>query len=240
MSDDDQGAIQDWIRRGKPKKGDAPAVAGAADPPSDGGWMGTAENLVGSTGATIAGLGKGAVQSFGNTPWGSIPNEDGKSPVLNWAKSENKDYPVAEGAGRLTAEYGPLALLPDLGLEGLTAKAIPELPRVANLIGKGLEGTWKGGVGGATQRDTKTGAEVGGGTATAYNAYRMLPYQAQWMLPVAAIMAMSKAGGEGYVPWDVRHILSYMAEAAMALSGKVPGVAGALGAKAFGDDSGGK
>jgi|SRR5580693_6079812 hypothetical protein len=215
---------------GRPDFGDQhPAAAGGGD------WTGTAEKLLGATGATIGGLGKGAVQSFGNAPWASIPNEDGKSPVLNWAKTEDKNYPVAEKAGRYAAQYGPLAIIPSVGLEGLAAKAIPEFPRAASIIGKGLEGTWKGAVGGATQGDAKTGAATGGGTAAAYNAYRMLPHQAQWMLPVAAIMAMSKAGGEGYIPWDTRHILSYLAEAAAGLTGKLPGVAGALGAKAFGE-----
>ena len=60
------------------------------------------------------------------------------------------------------------------------------------------------------------------------------------MIPLAAVMAASEAGGRGYLPWDVRHVLSYMAEAAAALSGKVPGVSGALGAKAFVGDSCGK
>lgn len=226
---DDQHAPTAAAPSGRPDFGDRPAPAGGE---------GLASKLLGSTSATIGGIGKGAVQSFGNAPWGSIPNEDGKSPLLNWAKTENKNYPTAEKAGRYAAEYGPLMMLPSVGLEGLAAKTIPEFPRAASIIGKGLEGTWKGGVGGATQGDPQTGAATGGGSAAAYRAYRMLPHQAQWMLPVAAIMAMSKAGGEGYIPWDTRHILSYLGEAAAGLSGKFPGVAGALGAKLFGDTDG--
>ena len=236
---DDQGAIQDWIRRGKPKKGDAPAPA-EASPTGDNSWMSTASRIAGSTAATVQGMGKGLAE-MGAPPGGvSLRDADPKGPVATWAKSEEPDYPVAEGAGRLAAQYLPLAMLPSVGLEGLAAKTIPEFPRAASIIGRGLEGTWKGGVGGATQGDTKTGAATGGGLSTAYRAYQMLPGP-RWMLPVAAIMAMSKAGGEGYVPWDVRHILSYLAEAAGGIAGgKIPGVAGALGAKAFGGDDGGQ
>jgi hypothetical protein len=231
---DDQHAAAPAATGGRPDFGDRPAPAGG------GGWAETGEKLLGSTGATIGGFGKELAQ-MGAPPGGvSLQEADPKGPVATWAKTEDKNYPTAEKAGR----YGPgaigLMMMPDLGLEGLAAKTIPEFPRAARIIGKGLEGTWKGGVGGATQGDPKTGSEVGGGTAAAYSAYRMLPGQAQWMLPVAAIMAMSKAGGEGYIPWDTRHILSYLAEAAAGLGGKFPGLTGAFGAKALGGGDGGK
>jgi hypothetical protein len=213
-----------------PDFGDRPAAATSTTDD----WLHAGGRLLGSTAATAIGAEKGLVQSFGNAPWGSIPNEDGKSPVLNWAKSENKDYPWAEGAGRLAGEYGPLAALPESGAGKAIEASMSDLPRLARVIGKGVEGTWKGAVGGTTQGDAATGGDVGGGAATAYSAYRMLPHQAQWMLPIAAIWGASKAADQGYLHWEPRHILAYLAEAAAALGGKFPGVGGALGAKAFG------
>jgi hypothetical protein len=213
-----------------PDFGDRAAPSSTADD-----WLHAGGRLLGSTAATAIGAEKGLVQSLGNAPWGSIPNEDGKSPLLNWAKSENKDYPVAEGAGRYGPEAIGLMALPELGVGRGIETAMSEAPRFARVLGKGAEGMWKGAVGGATQGDTKVGADVGAGSSAAFSAYRMLPHQAQWMIPLAAIVAASKVGGEGYVPWHTRHILSYLAEAAAALSGKFPGVSGALGAKALGD-----
>jgi hypothetical protein len=204
--------------------------------PSSETWSGLASNLLGATSATIGGLGKGAVQSFGNAPWGSIPNEDGKSPLLNWAKTEDKDYPVAEKAGRYAAEYGPLALLPELGGVRVASKIIPEFPRAARVIGKGLEGAWKGAVGGATQGDTKTGAAVGGGTAAGSAAFMALPWWLKSALTTGAVVGAREGGA--HLPagsWHLAHPLALLAAAAL---GKFPGVTGALGAKAFGDEGG--
>lgn len=214
--------------------------------PSSETWSGLASNLLGATSATIGGLGKGAVQSFGNAPWASIPNEDGKSPVLNWAKSENKDYPVAEKAGRYAAEYGPLALLPEIGGEAAMARlfSVPrnaagqleKLPALAKVMAKGLEGTWKGAVGGATQGDTKTGAAVGGGTAAGSAAFMALPWWLKSALTTGAVVGAREGGA--HLPagsWHLAHPLALLAAAAL---GKFPGMSGALGAKAFGGDSG--
>jgi hypothetical protein len=214
---------------GRPDFGDRhPAAAG-------GGWAETGEKLLGATSATIGGLGKGAVESFGNAPWGSIPNEDGKSPVLNWAKTEDKNYPVAEKAGRLAAEYAPLAMLPEAGAVRGMAKAIPEFPRVARVIGKGLEGTWKGAVGGATQGDPKTGAEVGGGTAAGTAAFMAAPNWLKTIIGLGALEGGRDLAGGGRLPfgmWHMAHPLALFAAAAM---GKFPGLTGALGAKELGD-----
>lgn len=201
-------------------------------------WGGLASSLLGATSATVSGLGKGAVQSFGNAPWGSIPNADGQSPVLNWAKSENKDYPVAEKAGRYAAEYGPLALLPELGGVRAASKIIPEFPRAARIIGKGLEGTWKGAVGGATQGDAKTGAEVGGGTAAGTAAFMAAPSWLKYMTGLAALEAAHSGGAR--LPWGSFHMAHPLALMAASVLGKFPGLSGALGAKAFGGDSGGE
>lgn len=206
--------------------------------PNSGTWSGLASNLLGSTSATISGLGKGLVTSVENSPLGSIPNEDGKSPVMNWAKSENKDYPVAEKAGRYAAQYGPLALLPNLGGERAAAWAIPELPRLARIAGKALEGTWKGAVGGATQGDPKTGAEVGGGTAAGTAAFMAAPSWLKYMAGLAALESVREGGVR--LPWGSWHMAHPLAAMSAAVLGKAPGVSGALGAKAFGGDSGGE
>lgn len=199
-------------------------------------WGGLASSLLGATSATVSGLGKGAVQSFGNAPWGSIPDDDGKSPVMNWAKSENQDYPIAEKAGRYAAQYGPLAFLPELGGVRAASKVIPELPRLARIAGKGLEGTWKGAVGGATQGDPKTGAEVGGGTAAASAALSVAPSWLKYLAGLAALESVHAGGVR--LPWGSWHMAHPLAALASAALGKVPGVSGALGAKAFGDTGG--
>ena len=201
-------------------------------------WGGLASSLLGATSATASGLGKGAVQSFGNAPWGSIPNADSQSPVLNWAKTEDKDYPVAEKAGRYAAEYGPLALLPEMGGVRAASKIIPEFPRAARIIGKGLEGTWKGAVGGATQGDTKTGAEVGGGTAAGTAAFMAAPSWLKFLVGMGVLDAAHEGGGVR-LPWGTYHLAHPLATMAATVLGFAPGVSGALGAKAFGDDSGG-
>jgi hypothetical protein len=195
-------------------------------------WSGLGSSLLGATSATVSGMGKGAVSTFG----GMIPNEDGKSPVLNWAKSENTDYPIAEKAGRYAAEYAPLTLLPELGGVRVASKIIPELPRVARVLGKGVEGAWKGAVGGATQGDPKTGAEVGGGTAAGSAAFMALPWWLKSALTTGAIVGAREGGA--HLPagsWHLAHPLALLAAAAL---GKFPGVTGALGAKAFGDEGG--
>jgi hypothetical protein len=218
---------------GRPDFGDQhPAAAGGGD------WTGTAEKLLGATGATIGGLGKGAVQSFGNTPWGSIPNEDGKSPVLNWAKTEDKNYPVAEKAGRYAAEYGPLALMPELGGAGFAAKMVPELPRLARIVGTGIEGTAKGALGGATQGDTKTGAEAGGAGAASRAAFMAAPNWLKTMIGLGALEA-ARSGGER-LPWGSWHMAHPLAIMAAALLGGKPGVTGAAAAKMFGGGDDGK
>jgi hypothetical protein len=215
----------------------APAAPDFGDQhPAGGDWSTTAGQLLGSTSATISGLGKGAVNAVESSAFGSIPNEDGKSPVMNWAKSENKDYPVAEQAGRWAAEYGPLALLPDLGGVRAARTVIPELPRLARVVGKGLEGTWKGAVGGATQGDTKTGAEVGGGTAAGTAAFMAAP---NWLKTLIGIGALEGghdiAASGGRLPWGMWHAAHPLALLAAAALGKFPGLTGAIGAKAFGD-----
>jgi hypothetical protein len=221
-------AFQQWHSVGAPSG--QPRAQG-------GGWTGTAKDLLGSTSATIQGLGKGAVNAIENSPLGTIPNEDNKSPVMNWAKSENKDYPVAEKAGRIASEYAPLALLPETGLgEAAMSRAflVPageQLPRLAKVMSKGLEGTWRGGVGGATQGDTKTGAEVGGGTAAAASVLRQFP---QLMWP-AGFMAIEAAREGVKLPWGSWHLSHPLAALAAAAMGFAPGVSGALGAKEFGD-----
>ena len=215
-------------------------------------WSGLGSSLLGATSATVSGLGKGIVNSVENSPLGSIPNDDGRSPVMNWAKSENKDYPVAEKAGRYAAEYAPLALLPELGGVRVASKIIPELPRVARVLGKGVEGAWKGAAGGAAEANVDTpsgdeagrrvarGAAEGAGTTVALGAgqaaLRAMPY---WVLPAAI------AGGElmhgRFLPWHIRHAMGMahpLALLAAAAMGKFPGVTGALGAKEFGDDGG--
>jgi hypothetical protein len=198
--------------------------------------METGEKLLGATGATIGGIGKGAVQSFGNAPWASIPNEDGKSPVLNWAKTEDKDYPVAEKAGRYAAEYGPLALMPELGGAKFAAKMVPELPRLARIVGSGIEGTAKGAVGGATQGDTKTGAEAGGAGALGRAAFMAAPSWLKYLAGMAALEAAHSEGGR--LPWGSFHMAHPLAIMAAALLGGKPGVTGAAAAKMFGGDSG--
>jgi hypothetical protein len=207
--------------------------------PATGGAGGLASNLLGSTSATIGGIGKGLAQ-IGAPPGGaSLREADPKGPVATWAKTEDKDYPTAEKAGRLAAQYGPLAMIPSVGLEGLAAKTIPEFPRVAGVIGKGLEGTWKGGVGGATQGDPKTGAEVGGGTAAGSAAFMAAPGWLKSVLAMGALMGGREMTG-GRLPWGAYHMAHPLALLAAAALGRFPGLSGAFGAKALGDGSGDK
>jgi hypothetical protein len=222
FGDDQHAPAATATPSGRPDFGDQhPAAAGG----------GLASDLLGSTSATISGLGKGLAQ-MGAPPGGvSLREADPQGPVATWAKTENKDYPVAEKAGRWTAEYGPLALMPDIGAPGALARAVPELPRLARVVGKGLEGTWKGAVGGATQGDTKTGAEVGGGTAAAASVLRQFP---QLMWP-AGFMAIEAAREGVKLPWGFWHLSHPLAALAAAAMGWAPGVSGALGAKALGD-----
>jgi hypothetical protein len=223
-TDKEAQSFQQWHSAGAPPSGQPRA--------SGGGWTGTAKDILGSTSATISGLGKGLAQ-MGAPPGGVSLNEaDPQGPVATWAKSEDKQYPVAEKAGRWTAEYGPLALLPDIGAPGAFAKAVPELPRIARVVGKGAEGLWKGAVGGRTQGDPKTGAEVGGGTATAAAALKEFP---QLMWP-AGFMAYEAARGGGVkLPWGAWHLSYPLAALAAAAMGFAPGISGAAGAKAFGE-----
>lgn len=201
-------------------------------------WSGLGSSLLGATSATVSGLGKGIVNSVENSPLGSIPNDDGKSPVMNWAKSENKDYPVAEKAGRYAAEYAPLVMLPELGGVRVASKIIPELPRVARVLGKGAEGAWKGAVGGATQGDPKTGAEVGAGTAAGTAAFMAAPNWLKTIIGLGALEGGRDLAGGGRLPYGMWHMAHPLALLAAAALGKFPGVTGALGAKAFGDEGG--
>lgn len=219
---------------GRPDFGDRPAPTHF----NSGTWSGLASDLLGSTSATIGGLERGAVNTIENSPLGSIPNEDNKSPVMNWAKTENKDYPVAEKAGRWAAEYAPLMMLPEAGAARGVAKVIPELPRLARVVGKGLEGTWKGAVGGATQGDPKTGAEVGGGTAAGTAAFMAAPNWLKTLIGIGALEGGHDLAGSGRLPWGMWHAAHPLALLAAAALGKFPGLTGALGAKAFGDDNG--
>lgn len=193
---------------------------------------GVVGNLMGATGATFMGMAKG-VADMGQHLAG-----DPEGPIGDFAKSENKDYPTAEKAGRYTAEYGPLLFLPELGAEGLAAKVIPELPRVARIVGKGLEGTWKGAVGGLTQGDTKTGAEVGGGTAAATAAFMAAPSWVKTLTGLAALEA-ARSGGVS-LPWGSWHMAHPLAAMAATALGKFPGLSGALGTKALGGGGGGE
>jgi hypothetical protein len=220
---------------GRPDFGDRPAASS-----DDGGWAETGEKLLGATSATIGGLGKGLAQ-MGAPPGGvSLQEADPKGPVASWATTEDKDYPVAEKAGRVAAQYGPLVMMPALGGEGLVARAIPEFPRIARVIGAGLEGTAKGAVGGASQGDTKTGAKVGGGTAAGTAAFMALPSWAKTLTALAALEGGRDMAGGGRLPWGTWHMAHPLALMAATILGKFPGVSGALGAKAFGGGDGGQ
>ena len=210
---------------GRPDFGDPHPAAGG----------GLASDLLGATSATITGLGKGLAQ-MGAPPGGvSLREADPKGPVATWAKTEDQNYPVAEKAGRWTAEYGPLAMIPDIGAARFAAKAVPELPRIARVVGKGLEGTWKGAVGGATQGDTKTGAEVGGGTAAGTAAFMAAPSWLKTLIGIGALEGGKDLAGGGRLPWGMWHAAHPLALLAAAALGTFPGLTGALGAKAFGE-----
>lgn len=224
---------EDWekFNRGyQEQAGNAPASSGGG---SSGGGLGA--DLLGATSATITGMGKGLAQ-MGAPPGGVSLNEaDPKGPVATWAGTEDQRYPIAEKAGRYAAEYGPLAALPDVGAPGAFAKAVPELPRLARIAGKGAEGLWKGGVGGYTQGNPKAGAATGGGTAAAAATLKEFP-QIMWPAGFAAIEAAREGGLP--LPWGAWHLAHPLAALAALVAGKAPGVAGALGAEAVGRDDG--
>lgn len=236
MTDEEWNKTQNWLKSGaKAAPPKPPAPLTKDDPPAPSG--GVAADLLGSTSATISGIGKGLAQ-MGAPPGGiSLREADPKGPVATWAKQEDEKYPVAEKAGRYAAEYAPLAMLPDVGAPAALGKMVPELPRLARIVGKGLEGTWKGGVGGATQGDPTTGAAVGGGSAAASAAFMAMPEWLKYMAGLAAIEGGREAMGRGaHLPWGSWHLAHPLAMMAAALLGKAPGVSGALGAKALGDD----
>jgi hypothetical protein len=225
---DEAAKFQQWYSAGAPPKGAQPGASG------DGGGGQLASDLLGSTSATVSGIGKGLAQ-MGAPPGGvSLREADPKGPVATWAGSENKQYPTAEKAGRYAAEYGPLALMPDIGAPEAFAKAVPELPRLARVVGKGAEGVWKGGVGGYTQGNPKVGAATGGGTAMAAEALRRFP-SIVWPAGFMAMEAFREGGRLPGGAWHLAHPLAALAAAAM---GFAPGVSGALGAGAVGPEKG--
>jgi hypothetical protein len=225
MTDEEWQKFQQWHGSGA-QPNPQPGAGG------DGGGGQLASDLVGSTSATVSGIGKGLAQ-MGAPPGGvSLREADPKGPVATWAGSENKQYPTAEKAGRYAAEYGPLALLPDVGAPEAFARAVPELPRLARVAGKGAEGLWKGGVGGYTQSNPKVGAETGGGTALAASALKQFP---QLMWP-AGFMAIEAAREGGKLPWGSWHLAHPLAALAAAAMGFAPGVSGAIGADLAGPE----
>ena len=187
----------------------------------------TAGRLAGATAATVEGMGKGIANVSGNLPTlVGLPALSSK-----WASSRNPNYPIAEGVGRLAPLGVGLAAMPEAGMEEAATNLVPELakvPRIARAVGKVGEGVWKGYVGGGTQGDPRAGEATGAGSAAAWEALRNIPGR-QYIVPAAIIGAAEMARG-GYMPWVQRHALSYLAEMAAALSGKFPGIAGALGA----------
>jgi hypothetical protein len=191
-----------------------------------GGWS----RLAGATGATLEGVGKGIANVSGN-----LPTLIGL-PALHsqWASSTNKDYPIAEGAGKFAPDLAALAFLPNVGMEGLATEAVPALeqaPRLAKAVGNVGEAAWKGYVGGGTQGHPGAGSATATGSRTLLEAAKAIPGK-QFLLP-AAMVAAAEMAGRGYTPWGVRHMLSYLAEAAAALSGKLPGSSGAIGASIY-------
>jgi hypothetical protein len=232
---EDWEKFQQWRQAGAPPSNQPRA--------SGGGWEGTAKDLLGATSATIGGLGKGAVSAVENLPGvGSIPDTpESPSPVMSWARSENKDYPVAEKAGRIASQYAPLAMLPESGLGEAAMSRLflvpknAQLPRLAKVMSKGLEGAWRGGVGGATQGDTKTGAATGAGTAAAASVLKQFP-QLMWPAGFMAIEAAREGVKLPYGTWHLSHPLAALAAAALGLA---PGVSGAIGARTFGEGGSG-
>lgn len=221
---EDKDTIRQWLQSGAPKKGGGAPASG-----DGGGGSDTFGNLIGSTAATIGGIGKGVAQ-LGAPPGGrSLQDADPEGPVASWAKTEDKRYPIAEKAGRYAAEYAPLAALPDVGAPGAFAKAVPEIPRIMNVAGKGAEGLWKGAVGGASQGNTKAGAVTGGATGTAASMLKQFPLL-RTLAGVAAIEGAREGGGGGKMPWGSWHLAHPLAALAAAAMGFAPGVSGAIGA----------
>lgn len=225
MTDEEWQKLSQWRSAGAPPRGQSGGGAGVGD---------LIGRLAGSTAATAIGIEKGAAQ-LGAPPGGvSLREADPTGPVATWAKTGNRDYPIAEGAGRAAVQYGPLAALPDVGAPGAFARAVPELPRLARVAGKGAEGLWKGYVGGRTQGNSSVGEATGGGTAMAAEALQRFP---QLMWP-AGFMAIEAARQGGKLPWGSWHLAHPLAALAAIVMGLAPGVSGALGAKALGGDRG--
>lgn len=200
------------------------------------------QGAIETLGAFGQGVGK-ALASMGAPPGGkSLEDVDPKGPVASWAKSEQTEHPWAETAGRWAGEYGPLAALPDIGGPRLAGAGLDALaraaPRLTHIAERGLQGAWKGAVGGQTQGDASTGAAFGGGSAAGLTALRSIPQA--YLLPAAVLAGGGLAAGGRYIPWDLRHVLSYLSEAALAGGGAVPGVTGAIGARMFGSGGDGE
>lgn len=220
----------------------------AEDQPSEG-WLGQAQSAV-------AGLRKGAVEGSGITD--IMPH----AAISQWATSSNPDpdLQTAENIGYYAPDVASLWAIPDVGLETMAVKAIGKAGKMPQYLfgrgGKGyakplhvaaksLEGTWKGAVGGETQGDPQTGAEVGTARRAATATWDVLPAAAKrnlWLLatlaaaPYAQQLARQSLGGrEGYFPMfhGVHMSLPYLAQLAAFLMPS--GVAGAAGAKAVQD-----
>jgi hypothetical protein len=220
-TDDEAKKFGQWYGSGA-----SPSGAGGGNAGSGQGAGDTFGNLINSTAATFKGIEKGAAQ-LGAPPGGrSLQDADPEGPVATWAKTEDTRYPIAEKAGRYAAEYGPLAMLPDVGAPGAFAKAVPELPRLARVAGKGAEGLWKGYLGGSSQGNPKAGAATGGATGTAAAVLKQFP-QLAWPAGFLALEAARSGGNLPFGAWHLAHPLAALAAAAM---GFAPGVSGAIGA----------
>jgi len=186
---------------------------------------------------------EGAVKGVADMP---IVSSMVSPQMREWAKTSDPKHPIAEGVGYYGAQYGPLALLPDVGLPAMAARTAPFWKPAARIAGRVGEGLWKGAVGGATQGDPETGAVAGGGSSLAREgaraAWRAMPTWAKTglatSLPLLAYEAARGERGGFQIPWWMAHYLGEGAAGAAGVVAGKPGVAGALGAKLSGGSDG--
>lgn len=186
----------------KPWEEDLGGVGDPSEAPTPGGIAAAGRFARGAmTGAesTVAGIGQ-------SLPWFlQGPNQDLAKKVLA-DRPPPKDR--IESWGQSVGETLPAFAIPELGLEGLAARSLPNYPRIAGFLGKTAQGVTGGAIGGAVLpegeklKNTATGAEAGGAIGAAAGAYMALPPGLRRIANgIAAAAAMKGVKDLGITDW---------------------------------------
>lgn len=185
------------------KGGKTPDIGELTDAPPasskpDSGYLPAAGRFLRGAGVEMGRQALSAVPYLPGMP--SYPVTKAATGVLEKKLPRPKDR--IESAGAFAGNILPAAAVPELGLAGLAARSLPQLPRFAGLLGKLAEGGIRGGVGAAMQpesdvRKTGIGAATGVGSAAANTALNALPWHIRRALEAAAA---------GYATWGLTRV----------------------------------